>query len=102
MFVVSEVLRRLPFRKVKLTAMTDVRGVHKKLFMWRHSSEIREYPYAFETGSSLVVSFPPWRRLYEGEQLADSDVLENTSMQRLIEERCDNPNSEKWTITRGT
>lgn len=100
MFQVTEVLRRLPLRKVRLIAMNDVCGVHQKLLIGRHSSEIRNYPYRFDAGATLVVSFAPWRRLLPGDQLADPDVLKNPSMQRLIERLCNNPSSEKWTISR--
>jgi hypothetical protein len=100
MFLVTKVLRRLPLRKVELTALNDVSGVHKKLLMWRHSSEIRDYPYRFASGSAYAISFAPWRRLMPGDQISDTEVLQNPSMQRLIERGCDSPTSEKWTITR--
>ena len=102
MFLVTAVLRRFPFRTVKLTAMNDVRGTHRELRMLRHSSEIQEYPYHFDAGSMQTVSFAPWRRLVSGDQLSDSDVLNNPSMQRIIERNCARPASQKWTITRGS
>ena len=102
MFLVTDVLRRLPVRTVRLRAMNDVHGVHEKLLMWRHSSEIRRYPYRFDAGATPTISFAPWRRLEPGDQLSDADVVNNASMQRLIERDCANPTSEKWTIKRGS